>query len=75
MISPYTYTIMDKGPLEGSDRSNTLVRLAYRFRADGLMPQEALTLLIEADKKWGKFHDREDGIIHLESIVMKVYES
>jgi hypothetical protein len=51
------------------------VRLAYRFRADGLMPQEALTLLIEADKKWGKFHDREDGIIHLESIVMKVYES
>jgi len=66
---------MDKGPLEGSDRSNTLVRLAYRFRADGLMPQEALTLLIEADKKWGKFHDREDGIIHLESIVMKVYES
>jgi hypothetical protein len=75
MISPYSYTIMNNGPLEGSDRSNTLVRLAYRLRGDGLMPAEALTLLIEADKKWGKFHDREDGIMHLESIVMKVYES
>jgi len=75
MISPYSYTIMSNGPLEGSDRSSTLVRLAYRLRSDGLLPAETLTMLIEADKKWGKFHDREDGIMHLESIVMKVYES
>jgi hypothetical protein len=74
MISPYSYTIMANGPLEGSDRSSTLVRLAYRLRTDGLMPAEALTVLIEADKKWGKFHDREDGVMHLESIVMKVYQ-
>ena len=75
MISPYSYTIMSQGPLEGSDRSTTLIRLAYRLRSDGLLPAETLTMLIEADKKWGKFHDREDGIMHLESIVMKVYES
>lgn len=75
MISPYSYTIMSQGPLEGSDRSTTLIRLAYRLRSDGLLPAETLTMLIEADKKWGKFHDREDGIMHLEAMVMKVYDS
>jgi hypothetical protein len=74
MISPYSYKIMADGPLEGSDRSSTLVRLAHRLRTDGLLPAENLMMLIEADKKWGKFHDREDGIMHLESIVMKVYQ-
>lgn len=74
LISPYTYTILSNGPLEGSDRSSTLVRLASRLRQDGLMPAETLTMLIEADKKWGKYHDREDGITYLEQIVMRVYE-
>jgi hypothetical protein len=74
LISPYTYTILTDGPLEGSDRSSTLVRLASRLRQDGLMPAETLTMLIEADKKWGKYHDREDGITYLEQIVMRVYE-
>jgi hypothetical protein len=74
IISPYTYTILTNGPLEGSDRSSTLVRLAARLRQDGLMPAETLTMLIEADKKWGKYHDREDGITYLEQIVMRVFE-
>ena len=72
-VSPYVYTIINDGPLEGSDRSTTLVRLAHKMREDGLQAQEALTLLIEADKRWGKFHAREDGIMHLESIIMKVF--
>lgn len=74
IISPYSYTILANGPMEGSDRSSTLVRLASRLRADGLMPAETLTVLIEADKKWGKYHDRENGITYLEQIVMRVYE-
>lgn len=74
VMSSYSHKIMSEGPLEGSDRSSTLVRLAYRLRSDGLQPAEALTVLIEADKKWGKFYGREDGIHHLESIVMKAYE-
>ena len=74
LISPYTYTILTDGPLEGSDRSSTLVRLASRLRQDGLMPAETLTMLVEADKKWGKYHDREDGIMYLEQIVLRVYE-
>ena len=74
LISPYTYTILTEGPMEGSDRSSTLVRLAARLRADGLMPAETLTMLVEADKKWGKYSEREDGIMYLEQIVMRVYE-
>jgi hypothetical protein len=74
LISGYTYTILNDGPLEGSDRSSTLVRLASRLRADGLMPAETLSVLIEADKKWGKYHSRENGEMYLEQIVMKVYE-
>ena len=74
MVSPYSSKMISEGPLEGSDRSSTLVRLAHRLRTDGLLPAETLTMLIEADKKWGKFHSREDGVHHLESIVMKAYE-
>ena len=74
MISPYSYTIMMNGPMEGSDRSSTLVRLASKLRSDGLMPAETLTVLVEADKKWGKYHDRENGVTYLEQIVMRVYE-
>ena len=74
MVSSYTSKMISEGPLEGSDRSSTLVRLAHRLRTDGLLPAETLTMLIEADKKWGKFHSREDGVHHLESIVMKAYE-
>jgi hypothetical protein len=74
MMSPYTYTILNDGPLEGSDRSSTLVRLAARLRSDGLMAAETLTVLLEADKKWGKYHLRENGDAYLEQIVMKVYE-
>lgn len=74
LISGYTYTILNNGPLEGSDRSSTLVRLASRLRADGLMPAETLAVLIEADKKWGKYHMRENGEAYLEQIVMRVYE-
>ena len=73
-ISPYSYTILNDGALEGSDRSSTLVRLAARLRSDGLMPAETLTLLIEADKKWGKYHLRETGEAYLEQIVLRVYE-
>jgi hypothetical protein len=74
IISPYSYVIFANGPMEGSDRSSTLVRLASRLRADGLMPAETLTVLIEADKKWGKYHERENGVAYLEQIVLRVYE-
>lgn len=73
VVSPYVATIINNGPLAGSDRSTTLVRLAHKMREDGLLPGEALGLLIEADKRWGKFHDREDGLMHLESIIMRVF--
>jgi len=72
-MSPYTFKIWQHGPLDGSDRSSTLVRLADRLRRDGMRPEEVLSALIEADKRWGKFHSREDGLLQLESIVMKVF--
>lgn len=74
-MSPYTYKIWENGPLDGSDRSSTLVRLADRLRKDGLRPDEVLAALVEADKRWGKFHAHKDGAHQLELIVMKVFGS
>lgn len=72
-MSPYSYKMWENGPLDGSDRSSTLVRLADRLRKDGMRPDEVLTALVDADKRWGKFHSRDDGVHQLELIVMKVF--
>lgn len=72
-MSPYSYKMWENGPLDGSDRSSTLVRLADRLRKDGMRPDEVLNALVDADKRWGKFYSRDDGVHQLELIVMKVF--
>jgi len=73
MLSPYTLKIFIEGPTVNSDRSTTLVRLAYHLRADGLSPEMAYGVIRTADKSWGKFSNREDGEIHLTKIIADVY--
>lgn len=73
LLNPYTFKIFANGPLEGSDRSGTLVRLAYRFRSDGIPPSVAYSLIKRADLQWGKFYGREDGEQHLAKIIADVY--
>jgi len=72
-LSAYAKRIIDEGPLNGADRSGTLVRLAYRMAEDGATPSEALAALQAADARWGKFRDRKDGLEQLERIVDKAF--
>jgi hypothetical protein len=72
--SPLARTILQHGPLEGHDRSNTLVKLAHICAESGLTPSMCHAVITEADKRWGKFHLRgESGLNQIVKIVEKVY--
>lgn len=60
-VPGYPYQIWKNGPLEGSDRSSTLFRLAYRLSNTCLTASESFAILKSADERWGKFHLRSDG--------------
>lgn len=51
------------------DRSAGLMALGYHLAEMNLTNAEILTLLIDADKRWGKFHGRDDCLKRLTEIV------
>ncbi len=61
------------GPLDGRDRSTTLVRLAHLVEQSGLTATDAFAILKSADLRWGKFHLRGDGDEQIMKIVLHVY--
>lgn len=62
------------GPQFGHDRSSTLARLAHRCVEADVEPGLALSIVVSADKRWGKFSERgESGIVHLRKIVSQAY--
>lgn len=67
------WTIFCNGPIEGRDRSSTLMRLAHLCREDRLTPDEALAIVFDADGRWGKFYDRADGEQRMTSMVERAY--
>lgn len=67
------WTIFCNGPIEGRDRSSTLMRLAHLCREDKLTPDEALAIVFDADSRWGKFYDRADGEQRMTSMVERAY--
>lgn len=68
------WTIFKDGPLPGGDRSGTMLRFAAECRDEGLTPDEAYTLLVDIDGRWGKHYlDRPRGEEHLHGIVDRVY--
>jgi hypothetical protein len=53
--------IFNEGPLEGRDRSGTLARLCHLLAESGrFTPGEALALMYDADRRWGKHLERGD---------------
>jgi hypothetical protein len=66
-------TIWKYGPLEGRDRSNTLCRLVHKMKDQGTPLQYAYVVLKDADKRWGKFHEREDCDEQLTKIIQDIY--
>jgi hypothetical protein len=67
------YVIWRDGPLEGTDRSSTLFRLACKLRDNDVTAGEALSILRSADGRWGKFYLRADGEQELIKIVERSY--
>lgn len=72
-VNAYIRHIWNKGPLEGQDRSNTLCYLSHLMREHGTPMDYALAILKDADRRWGKFHTREDGEEQLAKIVTDTY--
>lgn len=58
-LTGLAFTIFRDGPLDGRDRSGTLMRLAHLMAESGVLtPGEAVALLADADIRYGKFHEQ-----------------
>lgn len=72
-LNGLAFIIFRDGPLEGHDRSDTLAKFCHKARESGLTAGECMTLLRNADKRWGKFYDRPDCDQQLEGLVNNAY--
>jgi len=72
-INGYIANIWRNGVMGQSDRSNTLVRMCHYMREYGTPIEHAYNVLVDADKRWGKFHERPDAVIHLTKMIEDVY--
>jgi len=73
-LSPLGKVIWRDGPLEGRDRSSTLTKLAHECGRSGMSPSETKVVLIDADKRWGKYHLRGDGEYEIDKLVVRVFQ-
>lgn len=65
--------LFDNGP-KSADRSSTLCALAGCIARDRTHePEEARAVLAQADRTWGKYHDRHDTEIRLDEIIDRAY--
>lgn len=72
-ICPLGHIIWRDGPLEGRDRSTTLARLAHLCAESGMSTSEARMVVADADRRWGKFHDRADCDEQIDKFIVKAY--
>ncbi len=74
MLTPLGRAIFRDGPIEGRDRSTTLTHLAHECRKASLHPKDAMSLLEDADLRWGKYLARgEAGRLELEKLLVRAY--
>lgn len=74
-VGPIPYVIWRDGPMEGSDRSSALFRLACKMRDSNITPADALAVIRSADSRWGKFYLRADGEAEMLKLVERCYET
>jgi hypothetical protein len=75
-IGGLAYRVWRDGPLDGSDRSNTLAKLAHLLAEGDVPPEVAYTVVASADQRWGKrFLDRgAAGTEIIAKIVRNAYQ-
>ena len=72
-LSPLGKVIWRDGPLPERDRSSTLTKLAYECAKSGMSPSECKVVLVDADKRWGKYHLRANGELEIDKLVVRVF--
>lgn len=72
-LSPLGKVIWRDGPLPERDRSSTLTKLAYECAKSGMSPSECKVILLDADKRWGKYHLRSNGELEIDKLVVRVF--
>lgn len=60
-----------KLPTVDKDRSSKLCALAYECAEMGMADKEILSILINADDRWGKFKQRNDRVRRLQGIIAR----
>jgi len=72
-LSPLGKVIWRDGPLQGRDRSSTLAKLGHECVRSGLNPSETKVVLVDADLRWGKYHNRTNGELEIDKLVQRVF--
>ena len=73
-MSGLAYTVFNDGPREGLGRGVAIYKLACLLAEGGRHTfSEALELCVDADLRWGKFHERPNGEAQVERIVEKAF--
>jgi hypothetical protein len=75
-VHPIIRTVWANGPIDGRDRSSTLMFLAHLCYEHGLTPSMCRVIVADADKRWGKFHLRgEEGIEQIHKLIGRAYNA
>lgn len=72
-LSPLGKVIWRDGPLPTKDRSTTLARLGHECVRSCMSPSETKIVLVDADKRWGKYHLRPNGELEIDKLVVRVF--
>lgn len=72
-VNPYIRNIWKNGPFDSRDRSNTLCKMVHRMHDYGTPMGHAYVIATDADKRWGKFHLRQDCVEQITKIVEDIY--
>ena len=72
-VNAFVKNIWRNGPFESRDRSNTLCKMVHKMHEHGTPMNMAYIILVDADKRWGKFHLRTDCVEQLVKIVEDIY--
>lgn len=74
VLSPLGKVIWRDGPLPNRDRSSTLTKLAYVCVGCSMSPSQAKMVLVDADKRWGKYHLRGPaGELEIDKLISRVF--
>lgn len=75
LLSPLGKVIWRDGPLAGRDRSSTLAKLGHECVRSGLNPSQTRVVVDDADRRWGKYHERANGSLEIDKLVERVFRT